>query len=249
MFLSDGRDIVIGRPLSGVRVLGGGYSPSALLASRVAHWSMDEASGNRVDSIGGNTLTDNNTCGSRAAVVNLGADFIAGNLESLSSASNAALQMGSVSFAISLWFLVDAFSVTANFLINKRDAATANEYQISVSPSGTLSFLIWHAGTTSKEVVWGSALTTATKYHVLAWFDHATKTQAVALNGGAPVATVQTGTIVASGAAPFALGTSAWAGAEARSHDGYIDEVTLFKGYVPTVADIAYLYNGGLGRP
>jgi len=47
---------------------------------------MDEASGNRADSHGSNTLTDNNTVGSATGIINNGADFEDANSEYLSIA-------------------------------------------------------------------------------------------------------------------------------------------------------------------
>jgi len=49
----------------------------------VAWWSLDEASGNRADSHGGNTLTDNNTVGYAAGKVGNAADFESGDSEYL----------------------------------------------------------------------------------------------------------------------------------------------------------------------
>lgn len=59
------------------------------LASMVSWWTMDEASGTRVDAHGPNDLTDNNTVGSAAGKWNLAADFEATNTEYLSIADGS----------------------------------------------------------------------------------------------------------------------------------------------------------------
>ena len=96
------RGVGIGIGLPGVNLGGAGgvalpwYEQDSDLAnSLVAFWKLDEASGQRNDSIGTNHLADNNTVLSAAGkVYPLAATFAADANEYLSIASNAALSAG-----------------------------------------------------------------------------------------------------------------------------------------------------------
>ncbi len=74
---------------------------STLVNGLVSYWSLDEASGTRVDSIAasGNDLTDNNTVGSAPGMHNAAASFVAANSESL---TGTALDLSS-DFHLSFW--------------------------------------------------------------------------------------------------------------------------------------------------
>jgi hypothetical protein len=66
--------------------------PSELLTNLVSYWKMDEASGQRNDSVGTNHLTDNNTVTSVAGKLSLASHFVLTNSEFLSLAYNATLE-------------------------------------------------------------------------------------------------------------------------------------------------------------
>lgn len=58
----------------------------SLLTGLENYWELDEASGNRLDDVGGITLTDVNTVGSTSGLGGLVADFVTASNEYLSSA-------------------------------------------------------------------------------------------------------------------------------------------------------------------
>lgn len=68
----------------------------------VGDWSMDEASGTRVDSHGTNDLTDNNTVGSVTGVISNAADLVSANSEYLSSTTVPVTGTGARSMEV--WF-------------------------------------------------------------------------------------------------------------------------------------------------
>ena len=240
----------------GVRLAGGGTLPwyqngSALANSLVAYWRMDEASGQRNDSIGANHLTDNNTVGSTAGLVYpLAADFIAANNESLSIVDNAALSVGDIDFWLAAWIYIDIKNTSGNGIITKDDTVTNREYSLYYSfSSNRLTFTVWGgpSGANRDDVYTNNlgAISIATWYFVVAWHDATANTINICVNNGTPNS-VAHATGCFNGSTAMNIGvlgmTSGW------FHDGKLGPAMLGKNYVPTVADIAFLYNGGVGR-
>lgn len=84
----------------------------ALGDNLIAYWKMDEASGTRADATANAlNLTDNNTVGSEAGVINNGAYFQGGSSEYLSHAGDALLRP-STDFTLSMWVRLDSTSGT-----------------------------------------------------------------------------------------------------------------------------------------
>ncbi len=78
---------------------------NGLLNNLIAHWKLDESSGNRADShTNGLTLTDNDTVPSATGkVYGLAADIEIGNTEWLSRVSESLLQFGDIDFSFDAW--------------------------------------------------------------------------------------------------------------------------------------------------
>lgn len=89
-----------------IRVAESGGIPG--LQDAVAYWKMEEASGDRADSAGSNTLTDNNTVTQAAGKLGNAASFASANSEYLSITDNAALSVGATTYtAIAWWYISD----------------------------------------------------------------------------------------------------------------------------------------------
>lgn len=78
------------------------------VSSAVAHWNLNESSGTRVDSVGSNDLTDNNTVGVDTGKFGNAAYFDILNSEYLSINDNAALSMGDVDFMLRAWIKLES---------------------------------------------------------------------------------------------------------------------------------------------
>ena len=103
----------------------------------IAFWKLGEASGTRVDSIGSNDLTDNNTVTQAAGKIGNCAQFTAANSEYLSIADNAALSTGDIDFSIVFWVYFDSTPSFADVIA--KWAAGEQEYVVefgSNTPSG-----------------------------------------------------------------------------------------------------------------
>ena len=84
----------------------------------VSYWKMDETSGSRVDSVGANTLTDNNTVPSQVGVISNASQYVAANSEYLSKASfNWATSIGN-SFTIAGWVALNANTGTDAYVLS-----------------------------------------------------------------------------------------------------------------------------------
>jgi len=86
----------------------------------VSYWNLDEAGGTRVDGIGTNNLTDNNTVLSGAGVVGNAADFERDNVEYLSivDASQSGLDITD-DISIFHWFKMEVFPGNAMVITDK----------------------------------------------------------------------------------------------------------------------------------
>lgn len=128
-------------------VLGNGAhvqgSADSLLTDLVAWWSMDEASGTRVNAHnpGTHDLTDNNTVGFTTGVVGNAADFVAANSESLSCADHDDLTIADVAFSVAGWakFTSDSLS-NAHIICKGRPGSAGGEW--GVRRAGTLEAVL-----------------------------------------------------------------------------------------------------------
>lgn len=104
----------------------------------VSYWKLDETSGNRADSIGSNTLTDNNTVLSGTGKVSNAADFERDNSESLSitDASQSGLDLTD-DFTLLCWFKPE--SAASNTLLGKDNQGSGYGIRTNTSSQFTLS--------------------------------------------------------------------------------------------------------------
>lgn len=102
---------------------GPGFNPAgALTANLIAFWRMDEASGDRFDSFGGNRLTDVNGVPSDGGIKNKSALFVASNTTYLLLNNTASIATGDVDFSISSWIYLNSTSPTVQrAIVSKRD--------------------------------------------------------------------------------------------------------------------------------
>lgn len=218
-------------------------NPSSLLTGLAAYWKMDEASGNRADSVGGFTLTDGNTVGSNTGKVSLAADFVGANSESLSVASAAALQAGARDFFFDLWFFTT--SVTGvQFLISKGTASSGVGHEYGLFMNGTsLSWRISAGAAQTSLVIANTTLIINTWYYVACWWEQAAGLVWGQLNNNAAVSSALAGTVNTSAAVlSFGAFNAASSFATVR-----LDEVGRWNRLL-TGAEILARYNGGSGQ-
>lgn len=95
---------------------------NALTTGLISYWKLDEASGNRSDSFGRNTMFDKNNVGLITGIRNGAALFVSTNSNQLTALNTASLVTGNIPFSLAGWFYLNSTSGTAeSTIISKRD--------------------------------------------------------------------------------------------------------------------------------
>ena len=221
-------------------VIPGGTSD--LYTKLVAYWKLEEASGTRDDAIGANDLTDNNTVTQQTGKIDSCAQFTTANSESLSIADNATLRMGDINFCTAAWVYADTLGTRA--ILAKWDGVAANEYRLRYNnSSGRMEIRCSSTGVDDNGCSVALTINTATWYYVMGWHDATNNLMGVSVNDTVNTVSYLLG--VATGAAAFHIGSLSGG----SSHwNGRIDEVALWKNYIPNSTERTWLYNSGSGR-
>lgn len=96
----------------------GGTLPTGI----IAFWDLDESSGDRFDTFGGNILESVNSVGKDAGILANAAKFVATDTQYLIINNTSTLATGDVDFSISTWFQVTTLGDYT--IISKRDQGT-----------------------------------------------------------------------------------------------------------------------------
>jgi hypothetical protein len=217
----------------------------ALTTNLVSYYKLDEASGNRSDSHGSNTLTDNNTVGSATGVINNAADFEKDNVEYLSRAGTGLFNFGGADFSINLWFNAET-TIGGPALIGK-DTAGANRQWVVLldwNNANVSVFLFINDSTYFGRRIPNSSLSVSTPYMVTV--TRSVSTFKIYLNGSdqtlTDVGNSAIGTIQDT-TTEFRIGVFA---NDTGPFDGLIDEVGIWTRAL-TGQEVTDLYNSGTG--
>ncbi len=216
-------------------------NPRPLLTSLISYWKLEEASGNRVDSHGSNTLSPNGTPGNAAGKIGNALALATASSQYLNIADNATLSVASTSFTFTGWIYLASDMVGA--ILSKDNEGLDREYLMYRHTDGNVYWEVFDSGgaTYARALVAGPALTTWAFF--AAWFDASTSKVSLSINNGA--ANTSGGTVTPwDGTEDFRIG--AHAGATPIYFDGRIDEVGYWK-RVLTANERTMLYNGGTG--
>ncbi len=219
---------------------------SHLTDNLTSYWKMDESSGNRSDSWGINTLTDNATVTSLTGIINNTADFTAANFEFLEKTDNSSLSTGDIDFSVSAWVNLDSTGAH-RMIATKQDSASVREYILYyhwTGTEGTFCFIIYNSsGTASGTRCYngGSEPVTGTWYHIVSVHDSVNNTVQTYVNDASTTA-VATTDVPADTTANFRIG--AYQTGETAFMDGQIDEVGFWKKALSS-SNVTALYNSG----
>ena len=210
-----------------------------LLDGLISWWGLEAAAGTRIDSHGSNNLTDNNTVGSGAGVINQAAYFTRANSEWLSVADNASLRFPG--FTAAFW-LYHASQTNSQSYISKWSGTPGQSSFLIDSTSGkVLRFGAYGDGSAATWVNSTFGELMALNWHfVCARYDgsnlklrvNATADDVLPYAGG-----------IFGGTDPLEVGAR---GLGTSAVDGRIDELALWNRAL-TDAQVARLYNGGAG--
>lgn len=216
-----------------------------LAGGLVSYYTMDETSGNRADSHGPNTLTDNNTVLSAAGKKSNAADFESANSESLSIADGSQSGMDvSGDFSIALWFNPESLpgSNTERDLVSKWATGQLSYKFATYNNAGTqtIGADVTSDGSTSSFKSVNHTLTTGTFQHLVLVYRASAGAFDFYVDGKSLGSTTGSATSVFNGTASFRVGASDFG----DYSDGVIDEVS-FHARALGYGDVLDLYNEG----
>lgn len=225
------------------------------------YWTLDEASGTRADSTANNNdLTDVNTVGAAAGIINNGADFEATASEYLSLADTSATGLDGfgTGFSIQCWMKVESTPSSGGFYMpfgkwGGGGGDAGNSWYLQYFNNGGTPQLIvaWNEETTfgTSSYSLNHTLSTSAFEHVVVVVDTDTPGVTFYIDNSATAGSAgstggDNGTVNAS-VANFFLGAYNEA-APAGFFDGILDECAIWDRAL-TADDVADLYNGGAG--
>lgn len=221
----------------GVNAAGDGAWATAtiagLLLGLMSYWTLNEVSGSRADSVGGNTLSDINTVGSTVGKISNAAAMVAASSEYLTIAAPVNINF---SGSFSAWGWMRATSLaTLQHLFDRRNMPTDNGYAFVMQATTPR----WFIG--SSFINWGSALSTGVWYFVYCEYNATAQNIGLSINAGTMLTAAHLTAPVHTGA--LSIGSR---GATDRFFNGAADEWGLAARRLST-AQIAALYNAGAG--
>lgn len=210
-----------------------------LVGKVVAHWRMEEASGSRVDSIGALGTSVIGTVSRVTGKIGYALGTTGG---SVNVQAVLPTTIGDTQFGFFGWVKFNVLASGAGVLSDW----VGSDLSWVVATDGTkLYFKISVNGTTTAATVTSAlTLTTGVVYFFVVWHDSVANEIVISVNNETPARTAHSGGMNTSEIINFAVGD----GLFFPYLNGALDCIGYFKGGVPTLADIAYLYNFGDGR-
>jgi hypothetical protein len=221
----------------------------ALTDDLVSYWKLDETSGNRADSVGSNTLTDNNTVGSATGKIGNCADFDRSNVEYLYLTDIDELSYGDASYSFSGWVYTDASLNIYQTILSKEDADDTRQYRLECRPwAPTLDKIRWFVFTTTGSVsAEVNSAVLSTGWHFFVVYHNATANEIGISVDNATFITAGTSGTISTSTSRFRVGARWIAPNQKRDcYSGKIDEIGHWS-RVLTQAEVTELYNNGSG--
>lgn len=223
-----------------------GTAGSTASTGLLAFWRMEEASGNRVDSVSNQALVPTGAPGSAAGKTGMAVSFDTGTGKYLAASDTATLSVGAnQSFTVACWVRFNGTPSGSRGLVGKGNASIAySGCEYLLGTSGTS--LQWYIGSGSNSVNIAASVTlaAATWYFIVGWYDAGADIQYVQVNNGS-VAQIANAGGSHDSAGPVEVGRQPqWSGT--APFDGQIDNVMFWK-RVLTPTERSDLWNSGNG--
>ena len=227
---------------------------TALRVGLVAYWPLNEtaASGDVTAedfTKRGNDLASNNSVLSVSGLQGNARQFVSGNSEYLSRASNTDLTLGNGNWTLAFWFWRDSLADPNQMLVAK-DSISFREFNVSstfLSEPTTVALSIFNTDATSRNI------TAANSQNAAAWnfvaCRHFASTGATTLRCNTTTSSyTRTGSPVeewASLSTPWEIGRRGFSGSNLYLN-GYVDECAKWSRALSD-SELDTLYNGGTG--
>lgn len=215
---------------------------ATLSTSLVSYWKLDETSGNRADSHGSNTLSDNNTVLYGTGKINNAGDFERATTEYLSKTSAIGVPTTTGSRSISAWINLesDTPADAYNAILDYGAEGVNQEYGLILTQISGVKGIGMDKYGALLTVNWTPSL--STWYHVISTYDG---TNIKIYINGVYLGSVAGGTINTTNTNPLLIGARSTT-PPTQHFDGLIDETALYSKAL-TVAEVRALY--GYGTP
>ena len=179
----------------------------------VSYWDLDEASGNRADSHGSNTLTDDNTVGSAtnsypANLPGRVASFVAANGEYLSRADGANTVWGEDGNGCTYIGWINLQNSTTYGLVFGRNSDDGTERGFEIITENNAATPIYANGTFGGSSLQVPIAYVATGWHMVAmWFDPADSKLRISVdNAGTQTTSAAAGNALQASSKPISIG-------------------------------------------
>lgn len=212
----------------------------ALKTSLISYWKLEEASGNRADSHGSNTLTDNNTVTQATGKIGNAGQFTSASSEYLNSTDNASLSTGDIDFTFATWVYLDTKGANRRILAKTNNVASSEYILTYRSATDRFDFTIADGAIQADANNLGSPSAT-TWYFIVCWHDSVANTLNIQVNNGTADSSATGGTAPSDTAFDFQIGRTA-----GEYMNGRIDDTAFWKRTL-TAAEKTQLYNSGNG--
>lgn len=216
----------------------------SLLDNLVAHWKLNEASGQPgIDSHGSNPLTNVTNIGSVAGKIGTARSFTAAGNSVLSAPDSVGLSVGNQDFTLAFWVNLNTVAAFQQLVGKYNGTVNGSEYIVAYSNvANTFRFVVYD-GAGNQGAVNGTSFgtpSTGVWIFIVAWYDAAADTVNIQINNGA-VDSAAYANGSNDGANAFALGLG-----NDLPLDGALDSLSFWKRAL-TPAERASLYNSGAG--
>lgn len=223
----------------------------ALTDNLQGYWTLDEASGTRLDSTANNNdLADNNTVGASAGKLNNGADFVAASSEwlGIANGSQSTDLKSAGDYSVSFWIkAASTFAENGPVVWSRNNAAQDGAFlQMVTVSSNTHTYMRIRQDASTIQTI-DLTMTTnfvnGTWYHIVATYDF-TELKARLYQNGSLVSTAQTITMTTQMATTGTFDLGTYRGGASNFLDGSMDEFGYWNREL-TSAEVTTLYGGG----
>lgn len=213
--------------------------------SAVSAWNLNEASGNRADSVGSKTLTDNNTVGSAVGKFGNSAVFVDSNTEYFYTSFTPP---SGNTWTISLWIKTSSNNrQVCGWDDNNSGTSGTYDRWIYLDSGGTITFFIYDG--VSHYITSTATVNDGNWHSVVCCLDAGTMKMYI---DGSAEADTEAATNGYNGySTPFFMvgkGTSS-GGTGSFIYNGDLDDIVILDGYAIGVADASELWDSGNGVP
>ena len=235
--------LIPSRRIFGIGATGQAETVSTLNTGITHYWNMDEASGNRADSVGSLTLTDTNTVTSAAGLISTAASFDRNNQEYFNTNSTSLANPGA-DWTFNCWAYFTNTTSNKEFFSKFESAGNQKSFIFRLGSDERFDLFISSDGLNLDTTVNGTATLSVSTWYMITLEYTSPNGWKAYINGSGTADIDTTGSMYTSTAKTYIganvdLTSTTW--------DGLLDEVGFWS-RVLTDSERTELYNAGAGK-